>query len=325
MSRHLTKRLGSFAFTMLAQEKQTGNKMKIFHLPRAIPKFPKSYALISSSNTTDTAVIFIHGFGGKSTSTWRDFQGLVDRLGHQYPWTQSSDLYFYSYESSRATLINAQRFSSFITDILIAKDLSVIAPSDFPFPLSFIKDRPKEPRTYSRLVLAAHSEGAVVIRRSILDRLRKIELKEKNAFSSTATLEERLSTVQNAVKSDVLMRANLRLFAPACLGTNFSSVLGFITSFSSLLYALASSFKARNDLLPDSPIIRQIWDETQAASEDYPACSAFRANILFGEKDNVVHVGGYKYDVVFDYEKGHTHTSICKPTDEFLRPLEFAG
>ncbi|HZE79470.1 MAG TPA: hypothetical protein VE604_01135 [Candidatus Polarisedimenticolia bacterium] len=299
--------------------------MEIFHLPRTIPRYPGSYALISSSHATDTAVIFVHGFGGKSTSTWRDFQGLVDKLGKQYSWPQTSDMFFYSYDSRRAIQVNAQDFSRFAEYILSAKDLSIIAPSNFPFPLSFVKEIYKEPRSYSRLVFVAHSEGAVVVRRSILDKLRKIENSDSSTPISAAARKAEPGFIHSAMKSDPLMNANLRLFAPACLGTNFSAALGFLTSFSTLLYAIGAYFKARNDLLPDSPIIKQIWTETERASKDYPACIVFRANILFGENDNVVHVGGYNCDFVFDYEKGHTHTSICKPTEEYPRPLEFAG
>jgi hypothetical protein len=42
-------------------------------VPQYISGYGKSYALLSKEKIVDTAVIFVHGFWGKATSTWGDF------------------------------------------------------------------------------------------------------------------------------------------------------------------------------------------------------------------------------------------------------------
>lgn len=72
--------------------------------PKYLPGYGKSYALIADTAEADTAVIFVHGFGGSPTSTWRDFHGLVDEYSSEYDWWPKSDMFFYSYESLRTPI-----------------------------------------------------------------------------------------------------------------------------------------------------------------------------------------------------------------------------
>jgi hypothetical protein len=46
-------------------------------VPMFIPGYDKSYALVSDDNAL-RAVVFVHGFGGSPTGTWRDFHGLIE-------------------------------------------------------------------------------------------------------------------------------------------------------------------------------------------------------------------------------------------------------
>ena len=144
-----------------------------------------------------------------------------------------------------------------------------------------------------------------MVRRALLDRLGALDRKVAAGLRADA---------------DLILQAKLRLFAPVRLGTNFSSMFGFAVAYSDILHALASSIAARNDLGPNSPIIAQILGDTDAASQRY-RLNAFRAKILFGDKDHVVHVGGYNCDEVVRYEVGQTHSGICKPIAPYLRPL----
>ena len=130
--------------------------------------------------------------------------------------------------------------------------------------------------------------------------------------------------VSERAKNDLPLNAKLRLFGPACLGINFSSMFGFALAYSDLLYAISASFPARNDLADDSPIVMQIKEETEAAAKRYRFLNGLTARILFGERDSVVHFGGYKSDVVLPYVKGKSHTGICKPSLSYSKPLTFA-
>jgi hypothetical protein len=65
-----------------------------------IPKYAKSYVVLSEATNVQKAIVFVHGFGGKPTETWRDFQTLVDSAPQESQWWSGADLYFYSYLNS---------------------------------------------------------------------------------------------------------------------------------------------------------------------------------------------------------------------------------
>jgi pimeloyl-ACP methyl ester carboxylesterase len=295
------------------------------HVARALRDFGKSYVLLSSADICNSAAIFVHGFGGRPTSTWRNFQGLVDQLHSDFPVWDETDLFFYTYNSHRAVQINAQDFSDFM-DAIIQGDIGKIAPAESPsLPTLIEKTIPWSPRQYRQVYVLAHSEGAVVARRAILDRSLEIRRTVMDDLGPGAGVQQIEQSTGSALRSDLIMNAKMYLFAPACLGTNFSSVYGFVLGFSDFLRALAASFSSRNDLLPESPILTQLQKETEKASVQYPDLRAWRADILFGENDHMVYVGGYNCDHVLRYEWGHSHTSICKPTVSYTRPLEMVG
>lgn len=299
--------------------------MSSLHIPRALEAFPNSYVLLSSCDTCDNIAVFVHGFGGRPTSTWRDFQGLIDHFGTEFPFWQNTDLFFYSYDSRRPVQVTSQDFSSFLQTV-ITGEIDEIAPSDFPFKPKFLETPLRwETHHYKQLHLLGHSEGAVVIRRAILDRLLSLERAARNKLGNSASATEVRDFVQGVMASDFIMNAKMDLFAPACLGTNFSSAFGFLTAYSDILNAIAASFASRNDLLPESPILTQLRAETENASKQHPAVNAFRAEVLFGENDHIVYVGGYNCDHLLPYEKEQSHTSVCKPTLSYVRPLELVA
>lgn len=87
-------------------------------IPKYIPGYGKSYALLSKAKGVDTAVIFVHGFGGKPTSTWRNFHGLVDEYSVDYPWWATSDMFFYAYESLQTPIRrNAELLGEFTESV----------------------------------------------------------------------------------------------------------------------------------------------------------------------------------------------------------------
>jgi len=283
-------------------------------IPKSIPGFAPSYALLSESEHVDTAVIFVHGFGGSATGTWRNFQGLVEEYSSEYPWWNAWDLFFYSYESLKTPIgVNAHRLRSFLKDVLSSSNLREIKPIDGAQPTFTWGSS-----DYQILFCVGHSEGAVVIRRMILDRLNEAREGVEGIHDGPIT------NLGSGRAGDLLMNASMRFFAPACLGTNFSSWFGFGMSFSTLISALAASSLVRNELLPESPILKQIQSETETAHKGFPSMRALTAKVLFGDRDQVVYTGAYNCDGVF-YERGQDHFSICKPKYIYRRPLEFVS
>jgi hypothetical protein len=278
-------------------------------VPKMIDGYGLSYAMFCEA-IPDTAIIFVHGFGGKPTSTWRDFQGLVDEYSPDYKWWATSDMFFYAYESLHTPIRHN-------ADLLVGFVDSVWAGGWTEPPLER-----KYERKYQDLILVGHSEGAVVIRRMILDRYyqHKADVDKTNPPNR----ETHDAAMRKALDSDFLMGAYLRLFAPACMGTNFSSYAGFITSFSLLISAIAATSLVRNELLPDSTVLKNLKAGTEEAHAAFSDVRSLFTNPLFGVPDQIVVSDSYAGEKLL-WERGRDHFSICKPNYIYRRPLKFVS
>ena len=102
------------------------------HILKSIPNFQKSYALLSGEERVERAVVFVHGYGGGPTTTWREFHSLVDEYRETFEWWSASDLFFYSYESRWTPIgVNAQRLALFLHEILNSSSLRETNPANF--------------------------------------------------------------------------------------------------------------------------------------------------------------------------------------------------
>lgn len=272
--------------------------------PQFIPGFGKSYALLSQGHGVNAAVIFVHGFGGKPTSTWRDFHNLGDEYSAEYTWWVTSDMFFYSYDSLHTPIRrNAELFGSFVDSVWHEKW------------------REHSSRKYRDLILAGHSEGAVIIRRLILDRYDDLKAKTQTA-NPTAEAAALKTAVAEALASDFVLASYLRLFAPACRGTNFSSWVGFLTSLSHFVSAVTSTSRVRNELLPDSPVLASLKTGTEKAHAKFGDVRSLYTQPLFGDRDQIVISDSYDGERLL-WDEGCDHFSVCKPSYSHKRPLEF--
>jgi pimeloyl-ACP methyl ester carboxylesterase len=282
----------------------------------SIAGFYKSYALIPESEPAQTAIVFVHGFAGSPTGTWLDFHGLTEEYAEDYPWWKNATLFFYAYNSTgRAIHVNAARLRSFLDAILIS-------PAAEGHEARLAERKSAEGAwKYKKLLLVGHSEGAVVIRRMILDKMEALERRGRQQAEEGTQLVRWVD--ENAV-GDLILESHVLLFAPACAGTNFSGVLGFAHGVSRFFSAIASAFLVRNELLKGSPILEGLQFGTESAFRQHPKVSALPATILFGTKDQVVYTDKYACDeIVEPYAEGHDHFSVCKPSYIYRRPLEF--
>jgi hypothetical protein len=266
-----------------------------------IQGFAKSYALLSPANHVDTVVIFVHGLGGHPTTTWRDFHCLVEEYSPDFPWWTTADMFFYAYESLHTPIRhNAELLAEFVESIW---------------------HDPENMSEYKHLILVGHSEGGVLIRRMILDRYEALRRAVEEANLAT-DLSELRSELKKTVNEDYLLGAHLRLFAPACRGTNFSSLVGFLTSFSLFVSAVTASSLVRNELLPDSPVLSSLQVGTEQAHEEFREVSSLYTRPLFGVPDHIVYSESYRGEKPL-WDKGYGHTEVCKPKYTHKRPLEF--
>lgn len=291
----------------------------------------------------DTAVLFVHGFqlfeGLKSrsrrpdqpardplrvqnaaASTWIDFQNLTEELKADFPWWETCDLYFWSYASARDRIpFSAQDLRGLIQKIYPrpVPGLLMVGAGD---PISVVGlqlsaiDAGFE-RAYSKLLLVAHSEGAIVLRRAIFD-LHNDQRKMAAAVGQSST----------ASSGHAVLKAEVRLFSPALMGASLSGLLGFFYNFfltRAVLAPLLASLPGFQDLQPTNPELGRLQSHTEKAADAEPTLRALCARVLYGRREWFVHPGTYECDVSEPAEPGESHTSICKPRRDYTRPLKF--
>lgn len=263
-----------------------------------------SYALLTDSPLAETAVIFVHGFLGCPEKTWIQFQTLMDSHASTIPWWTTCDTFFYAYKSLRQIGPNAAALLEFISwTYPVPKWIDLGAGADLA------------DRRYSSLVLVGHSEGAVIVRWAMM---RRAQLHTSRKPDLVAT----------RLREDDVLRANLKLFAPACWGALLSGFPGLLLRapvLGNLLRPILYTSAAYEQLSATSPLLNEIRTRTVLLAEKYPTVKAFRARNLFGQRDGVVSAEALATDPPAEYEPGHSHVSICKPTRKYLKPLTFVG
>jgi hypothetical protein len=317
------------------------------HQPLRLSSGFDSRARISKAPTVDTAVIFVHGFGGHPETTWLELQTLIDtdpRAGADW---ERCDLFFFGYASvDRPIRYNAALLRKFVSGIYPEPDLSlfeITLEGQSFMPTAILRSGFKG---YTRLILVGHSEGAVLLRTIIRDSALSYEqaLKEQpsnqapsadrtNATSEDVSLRERVERELLKIREKILrdqpqhnvLMASLRLFAPAHSGHSISGVFGSILSMPGIGSIVRSALQGKtsySDLKPTSPLITCLRDDTQLLASRMPWLSSLRAKILWGDRETIVYMDKFHYDSE-ETITGKNHLTICKPTSDYLRPLEF--
>ncbi|MEP6780479.1 MAG: alpha/beta hydrolase [Gemmatimonadaceae bacterium] len=236
-------------------------------------------------------VIFVHGFSGDAVETWSDFHILLPAK----PISEGRDLFFFGYDGLRVGMIpSATIFRNFLTRLLDQTDqfLNTNLPESAKRPLGF---------RYDEVTIVAHSLGAVVARRALLDATRKSEPWVANI--------------------------KLVLFAPAHKGAKLAELaLEAASAFSFMrLFSAYAKYKSPliAELLPTSPQLAALLIETTNACAN-GACDHLVAKmVIIAEYDDVVNPDTFANDPPPEIIPDSTHTSVCKPRKDFQLPLEF--
>jgi pimeloyl-ACP methyl ester carboxylesterase len=280
--------------------------MKQRHVATTIPGHPRSVALLALSppKSVNKVVIFIHGWGGKATSTWADFVSLAADPSTS-DWWKTADLLFFDY---RAESVRSQIRDNAISVYRFSKKMYPSPPNDL-----FCREGELDLRPtgfhYEDLYLVGHSEGGLLTRHAILRAAQK--------DSSLASL-----ALQPGYVPRGLLRANLRLFAPALAGTIYTGFVGLLARLSVAVTDPISAAKAGME--KTAPPVTTARDDTLQLSERYEHLSCFRAQIIWAAKDDIVHKQKYRHDDDCDLSPpGTDHSSICKPSEAFRTPITF--
>jgi hypothetical protein len=235
------------------------------------------------------AVLFIHGFSGDAITTWSNFHELLQEC----PKCSGRDLFFYGYDGLRAEMnASASIFRGFLdrlfgsTNTFLKSNLppSAQRPEDFG---------------YDELVIAAHSLGAVISRRALLDATKK--------------------------KSDWVAKTKLVLFAPAHKGAKVADLaLEAASSFSfTKFFGVATRFASPliDQLKRDSPALKQLLADTEKLRQGGANAHLVANKVVIAEHENIVENETFGEDPPPEAIANTSHKSVCKPRKDFLYPF----
>lgn len=249
--------------------------------------------LIASYVPDGTIAIFIHGYCGDPIETWSQFHRLL-------PATQQAkgcDLLFYGYDGLRSDIIaSAGLLESFLTDLL--SNASVIRNASLPKSL----EQPST-FTYTKVILIAHSLGAVILRWSLLD-----------------AIERQRHWLEDG-------RIKMLLYAPAHTGANVvrlaNEVLGsgLFRYFSGVARFVSPLI---DQLKPESEYLRKLTRDTAAAITKLGRVTYLKPQaVVIAERENIVSNIPFGDDGPPEVIRGTNHRTVCKPTSQFQSPLRF--
>ena len=237
------------------------------------------------------AVLFIHGFSGDAIKTWSDFHELLPVC----PNGQCRDLFFYGYDGLRADMTaSAALFRTFL-DRLFSNTAQFVNEN--------LPDAAKRAPDfeYDELVIAAHSLGAVITRRALLDATR--------------------------LKAPWTTNTKLVLFAPAHKGASVATLaLEVASSFTFLrLFGVGARFVSPliDQLKPESPDLKKLLEETERARQGGANSHLVARKVVIAEYEKIVRNETFADDPPPDTIPETDHLSVCKPRSGFRRPLDF--
>jgi pimeloyl-ACP methyl ester carboxylesterase len=265
-----------------------------------------SYAWLSDQPDTDTAVVFVHGFFGDARGTWLNFPGMIDSHVMPQSFWPRADLFFLDYPSYEHHIAdNADRLLRFLARIF---------PSPLPSLFSPLRAKPQserlislvlrweqlQPRSYNRLLLVGHSEGALIIRQAMID------------------------ACQRSGGRDPFLNARLALFAPAHRGVLMTGWVQAVLTIARAKRLAVSALEASPAFaeMQDTEFISGVQQSTDALLMEYGRI-AFRARMLFGCGENLVRVQVFPKDTREECAADQDHVSVCKPRGEYLTPFAF--
>jgi alpha-beta hydrolase superfamily lysophospholipase len=254
-----------------------------------------SLALLSRKPDPALALVLVHGWGGAARSTWERFPQFIDDL----PVAATIDAFFLDYRSTTHTVAwCAGMLREFLGDLATAPTASFINGS---LPAGAL---PRDTAArYARVVVVAHSMGAVISRRALLDL---------------------------GIGDDALRRFSLLYFAPAHAGADVAQLIGSGLGLDGIPGARLVGAAARawlrslGDLEPRSDALLKLAADTRSAHEARRPDGAphLRAVVLHGGDDHVVRQDDFEGDPPFIPVMGRNHRTICKPADHYRIPAD---
>jgi pimeloyl-ACP methyl ester carboxylesterase len=250
----------------------------------------KAVQALFSIRPTGQAVLFIHGFSGDPIKTWSDFHVLLPAAQH----CKGRDLFFYGYDGLRANMTSSAALLREFLDRLFEQPGKFVNSN-----LSSDAER-SDNFQYTELVLVAHSLGAVIVRRALLDLTR--------------------------LGRPWLSKTKLVLFAPAHMGASVADLaLEAVSNFRFLrFFGAVARFESPliDQLKPGSPELSALLQETKLACKNGGNSHLKARKVVIAEYERIVRNETFADDPPPVTIPDTEHTTVCKPRADFLRPFE---
>jgi pimeloyl-ACP methyl ester carboxylesterase len=233
------------------------------------------------------AILFVHGFGGAATTTWVQFPSLLqaEKASAGY------DLIFYGYDGLRT---RARPNADLLVELL---DALFSEPADF-IKKSLPTIRRSQKFEYKKIVIVAHSLGAVISRIAIVDAYRK--------------------------RHDWASKVEFVFFAPAHGGASILPLASLAMGVLKLapVEAIARfQFQVLHDLDRASPTLAQLAKQTREAILG-GAKNLVARRVVYAGDDKVVDPIDFCDDPPPEFIHKVSHTAVCKPRVDFGAPMK---
>lgn len=261
-----------------------------FLLSETLPGHGKGTRVWWSWEPSGQAFVFVHGFGGHAVDTWTDFPSLLSADPAAAGW----DLFCFGYDGLHTQAGTSAGFLRQFLDALTSSPESMYKASK-----ASLGARSAHPSIYSRIVVVAHSLGAVVSRRMLLD-----------AYN---------------LKRPWAARTELLFFAPAHRGSTTlewwrSSPLGPAMQLVSVA-SLLGRYSVLHDLKKESDFLKDLHADLIAAYKPALTGNLAARHVAWAEDEQVVSNLNLPPDPPGDPLRGTDHATVCKPHWGYTEPL----
>ncbi|MBK8608894.1 MAG: hypothetical protein IPL84_02795 [Chitinophagaceae bacterium] len=228
-------------------------------------------------------IIFVHGLGGHATTTWKDFPIIVKNFTE----FNDYDVIFYGYSSlDSGASSNALLFYNSLKKFVIP-------------PVEFLGIQREVLSSYEKIIIAAHSLGAVVTRRALL--------------------------FANSEKAEWLSLCKMFLLAPAHKGSSLQGMVYEILPY--ILKVATTIYKYRhpviNDLEFDSVTLKSLKKESEKLLRKKKGDFTISAAVLWSLNDKVVLNEPFCMDVTPELEMEKDHMGVCKlDLGSYMKPFD---
>jgi pimeloyl-ACP methyl ester carboxylesterase len=232
-----------------------------------------------SYEAPELLVVFVHGFGGNALGTWTNFPSLV-LLEEKF---KRTDVIFYGYETLKGQAGDHAAMLYDFLDLCQSPLKNKILPPEQNLP----------ERSYNRILLVAHSLGAILVRQAQL-----------LAFTAGKNWVD---------------KTEMALFAPAHNGANVVPLaMAALPGLYSLIGVIAKfKFPILIDLDADNS--NTIWNavktKTQKLQDDGKGNFTKAKLVVSAMGDKVIRSYQYLDDVPAKVVTNSSHMKVCKPLD----------